>query len=69
MRKITVPIVIVGVVALVFLLFSASYTVSETEQVIITQFGKPIGSPISKAGLHFKVPFIQEVTRIEKRIL
>lgn len=51
-----------------FLLFSMAYTVSETEQVIITQFGKPVGDPIVDAGLHFKTPFIQEVTRIEKRI-
>ena len=55
--------------ATAFLLFSAAYTVSETEQIIITQFGKPVGEPITSAGLHFKVPFIQEVTRIEKRIL
>jgi membrane protease subunit HflC len=56
-------------VAAAFLVFSATYTVSETEQTIITQFGRPVGDPVSKAGLHFKVPFIQEVTRIEKRIL
>lgn len=60
--------VVIGVLV-AFLGFSASYTVSETEQVIITQFGKPVGDPISEAGLHFKVPFIQEVTRVEKRIL
>ncbi len=52
------------------LVFSgASYTVSETEQVIITQFGKPIGEPITAAGLHFKVPFVQVANRIDKRIL
>jgi membrane protease subunit HflC len=44
------------------------YTVSEYEQVVITQFGKPVRS-VSEAGLHFKVPFIQKVTRYEKRIL
>ena len=52
-----------------FLLFSSAYTVSETEQVIITQFGRPVGEPVTDAGLNFKTPFIQEVTRIEKRIL
>jgi len=51
------------------ILTSSLYTVQETEQVIITQFGKPIGSSITNAGLHFKVPFIQEVNRIEKRFL
>ncbi|MCH2115494.1 MAG: protease modulator HflC [Pirellulales bacterium] len=52
-----------------FFVVSAAYTVSETEQIIITQFGKPIGDPVTEAGLHFKTPFIQEVTGIEKRIL
>ena len=46
-----------------------SYVVEETDQVIITQFGKPVGKPVTEAGLHFKVPFIQEVNRIEKRFL
>jgi hypothetical protein len=40
-----------------------------TEQIIITQFGEQIGAPVTKAGLHWKVPFIQKVNRIEKRIL
>ncbi len=44
------------------------YTVGEYEQVVITQFGKPVGS-VSDAGLHFKIPFIQKITRYEKRIL
>lgn len=46
-----------------------SYTVNEYEQVIITQFGKPVGQPVEEAGLHFKVPFVQTVHRIDKRIL
>lgn len=45
------------------------YSVSETEQVIITQFGKPVGDTVSEAGLHVKAPFIQKVNRFEKRIL
>ncbi|MFP6880248.1 MAG: protease modulator HflC [Roseibacillus sp.] len=48
---------------------SAIYTVNEREQVIITQFGEPKGSPVTTAGLKFKSPFIQKVNRIEKRIL
>ncbi len=48
---------------------SALYTVNEVEQVIITQFGKPVGVPITTAGLKVKVPFIQEVNRIDKRVL
>lgn len=48
---------------------SAVYTVSEVEQVIITQFGKPIGDPVTTAGLKVKMPFIQEVNPIDKRVL
>lgn len=61
-------------VALILLAGSA-FTVNETEQVFITQFGKPVGDAINadesnnQAGLHFKLPFIQTVNRIEKRVL
>jgi len=45
------------------------YTVSEVEQAIITQFGKPVGSPVTTAGLKLKLPFIQDVNPIDKRVL
>src|SRR3974390_87908 len=45
------------------------YTVSEVEQAIITQFGKPVGDPVTSAGLKLKVPFIQDVNLIDKRVL
>ena len=45
------------------------YAVSEVEQVIITQFGRPVGAPVTTAGLKLKVPFVQEVNPIDKRIL
>ena len=45
------------------------YTVNQTQQVIITQFGKPVGEPITDPGLHFKLPIIQEVNSIDKRFL
>jgi membrane protease subunit HflC len=48
---------------------SAIYTVSEVEQAIITQFGKPVGAPVTTAGLKVKVPFIQEVNPIDRRVL
>ena len=66
---------LIGLGALLLCLFSGAYTVSEIEQVFITQFGKPVGDAINadpsnnQAGLHFKLPFIQQVNRIEKRIL
>ena len=47
----------------------AAYTVLEVQQVIITQFGKPIGEPVSEPGLHFKLPFVQKVHRFDKRFL
>jgi membrane protease subunit HflC len=53
-----------------FLVFSGSfYTVHQTEQVIITQFGQPIGDPITEPGLHFKTPLIQQVNSLDKRFL
>ncbi|WP_394252827.1 protease modulator HflC [Vibrio profundi] len=52
-----------------FSVYNALYTVSEVQQVIITQFGKPIGKPIVDAGLKIKVPYIQEVNIIDKRVL
>jgi membrane protease subunit HflC len=53
----------------VFVLMSAVYTVSEVQQMIITQFGKPVGDPVTTAGLKMKIPFIQEVNPIDKRVL
>jgi len=54
----------------VLILWSAStYLVSETDQVIITQFGEPRGNPVVDPGLHFKLPFIQRVNSFEKRFL
>ncbi|MBV7299274.1 protease modulator HflC [Enterovibrio paralichthyis] len=60
-------VALISVVALV--LYSALYTVDEVEQVIITQFGKPVGSPVVTPGLNIKVPFIQKVNVVEKRVL
>ncbi|TMV83749.1 protease modulator HflC [Thioclava sp. BHET1] len=45
------------------------YTVSEVEQAIITQFGKPVGEPVTAAGLKLKLPFIQEINRVDRRVL
>ncbi len=58
-------IVLVGLLVLV----DAVYVVSETNQVIITQFGEPIGGAVTSAGLHFKAPFIQKANYFEKRWL
>lgn len=62
-----------GIVAVVLVVVIAAnlcfYNVSETEQVILTQFGKTVGQPINEAGMKFKWPFVQTVNRIDKRIL
>lgn len=60
--------VVAGILALI-LLSSAVFVVDETEQVIVFQFGRPVGEAIKDAGLHFKIPFIQVVKSFEKRIL
>lgn len=59
----------VAVLIGIIVLSSATYTVNEREQVIITQFGEPKGPPVTSAGLQFKIPFVQKVNVIEKRIL
>lgn len=50
-------------------LLDAIYIVSETNQVVITQFGEPIGETISSPGMHMKMPFIQKANYFEKRWL
>ena len=61
--------VVVVLVLGTYVAMSSIYTVNEVEQVIITQFGKPVGEPVTTAGLKFKVPYIQDVNPIDKRIL
>ena len=64
----TVAISAIAVIA-VIVLYSALYTLEEGRQAIVVQFGKPVGETVTEAGLHMKVPFIQEVRRFEKRLL
>ena len=61
--------VALGVIAGLFILNEATYVVSEMDQVVITQFGKPVGEPVTTPGLKFKTPFIQQVHRFDKRFL
>ncbi|WP_299893141.1 protease modulator HflC [uncultured Ruegeria sp.] len=61
---------IAGIAAAVGVIASCSlYTVGEVEQAIITQFGKPVGEPVITAGLKLKLPIVQEVNRIDRRVL
>jgi len=58
-----------GLFVAAVLLLSSVYTLSETEQAVLTQFGRPIGGVVKDPGLHLKVPFIQEVHRFDRRWL
>lgn len=69
MKPAVVTSVLVVFAVLSISLANALYTVSEVQQVIITQFGKPVGEPVVDAGLNIKMPFIQEVNAIDKRVL
>ncbi|NIM97045.1 MAG: protease modulator HflC [candidate division Zixibacteria bacterium] len=69
MRRIGAFIGAVIVIFLILVISGAFYTVREWEQVVITQFGRPIGKPKTEAGLRFKIPFIQKLHRYEKRVL
>ncbi|MEX0886409.1 MAG: protease modulator HflC [Phycisphaeraceae bacterium] len=65
----TTLVLVVALLALGgLLLYSAAYTVDEAEQVIVLQFGKPHGEPVVEPGLHFKMPFIQNVRRFDRRL-
>jgi len=66
MKQTIFLIIVVGVVILGF---GSIYTINETEQAVVTQFGKPIGGSITDAGVHFKTPIIQTVIKFDKRIL
>jgi len=65
--KLVAILAVLGIAA--FVAMSSIYTVSEVEQAIITQFGEPVGAPVTTAGLKVKVPFIQDVNLMDKRVL
>ncbi len=65
----TITIVAAVAVAAVLIIGTPFYVVDETEQVIITQFGKPVGDAVIEPGLHVKLPFIQEANYFAKNLL
>ncbi len=69
MNKILRTIGIIIVIALIVTVANGFYILEEGKQAVITQFGRPIGQPVTEAGLHFKTPYIQEATYFEKKIL
>jgi membrane protease subunit HflC len=60
---------LIAIIIIVIAFFSAAYTVDETEQVIITQFGEAIGDPKKEPGLYFKIPLIQQANYFPKNLL
>ncbi len=69
MNKIVRGFLLVAAVVAVIVLMNAFYVLPEGKQAVITQFGRPVGRPITEAGLKLKTPFIQEVTYFDKKIL
>lgn len=75
MKPILRVLFIITAVVLLATVSGTFYTVNPAEQIIVTRFGKPVGEPInatpgkSEAGIHFKMPFVDKVNRIEKRVL
>ncbi|MCX7712138.1 MAG: protease modulator HflC [Chthoniobacterales bacterium] len=64
--KLIIPIFFLCVILI--LAANSLYTIDEAEQALIIQLGKPVGGPITTPGLHFKLPFLQEVRRFDKRL-
>jgi modulator of FtsH protease HflC len=62
-------VLIIGLIVLAILLFNSAFIVNETQQVVVTQFGRPVGEAITTPGLKFKTPFIQKTNYFEKRFI
>ncbi len=69
MKQLSTLLTIAVIIIILAVLSGFIYFVDETKQVVVTQFGEPIGDPITEAGMHFKTPFIQKANYFEKRIL
>lgn len=63
-----IPVIVVVIVGLI-VVGGSLYSIDQTQQVVITQFGEPIGDPIIEPGLRVKIPFVQKVNYFERRIL
>lgn len=60
---------IIGILVLIMVASGSVFILDETEQAIVTQFGKPVGGSRTHAGVNYKMPFIQKVQRFDKRYL
>lgn len=68
-RKAIAGFTVFALFVVLFILVTGTYVVDETQQVVITQFGRPVGEPVTSPGLHLKMPFIQEVHYFEERVM
>ena len=69
MKKAVQTLALLVVIGLFATAWDGFYILREGQQAVITQFGAPVGQPVTEAGLKFKTPFIQHVQFFEKRIL
>ena len=65
MRNIIIWVLVL--IAALILLLNSVFVVTETQQVVITQFGRPVGQAIVEPGLNLKTPFIQKTNYFDKR--
>jgi membrane protease subunit HflC len=65
-----VRLILIGLVLLtIIVVYDGFYILEEGKQVVVTQFGAPVGDPVTKAGMHFKIPFVQVTNTFEKKVL
>ena len=69
MKQVSILIVLIVILVVALVAGGAFYVVNEAEQVIITQFGKPVGDPVITPGLKIKMPFLQKANFFDKRFL
>lgn len=62
-------LIVVLIAAALIVVYNAAYIVDETEQVVITQFGRVVGKPVTQPGLKFKLPFLQQAIVFPKNLL
>jgi membrane protease subunit HflC len=61
--------ILAAVAVVIMLIFGSAYVVDETEQVVVTQFGRIVGDAVTEPGLKFKMPFIQKANYFPKNLL
>ncbi len=65
----TKGIILIAIIIAILIGFSSAYIVDETEQVVVTQLGKVVGTPKKEPGLYFRIPFIQTPNALPKNLL